>query len=89
MKPEAMLQALEAAAEKLSVKVSYEALGQSISVGGLCRVKGQHRVIIDRRASVEERVAALAQALSELDCSGVFLAPSVREVIEFYAARRA
>ena len=87
MKPQAMLQELEAAAEKLSVKVSYEALGHAVGTGGLCRVKGQHRIIIDKRASVEERVATLAEALSSLDCSEVFLTPSVREVVDYYATR--
>lgn len=87
MKPEAMLQELEAAADKLQVKVSYEALGQSVSSGGLCRVKGELRIIVDKRATVQERVATLAEALSTLDCSQVFLTPSVREVVDYYAAR--
>ena len=86
MKPEVMLQELEAAAEKLSVKVTYEALGQSVSAGGLCRVKGQLRVIVDKRSTAQERVATLAEALSSLDCSEVFLTPSVREVVDYYAA---
>lgn len=89
MKPEAMLQELEAAAEKLSVKVSYEALGHSVSSGGLCRVKGELRIIVDKRATAQERVATLAEALSGLDTSEVFLTPSVREVVDYYAARTA
>ena len=89
MKPEAMLQELEAAAEKLSVRVSYEAFGHSVSGGGLCRVKGELRVIIDKRATAQERVATLAEALSSLDCSQVFLTPSVREVVDYYAAKTA
>jgi hypothetical protein len=89
MKPEAMLQELEAAAEKMAVAVSYEALGVSIGGGGLCRVKGKYRVIIDKRSTARERVATLAAGLSGLDSSEVFLTPKVREVVDYYARQRA
>ncbi len=91
MKPEAMLQELEAAAASLSVKVSYEALGTSVGGGGLCRVKGQYRVIIDKRASPRERVATLAQALAQTGAleSDLVLSPSLREVLDYYDMRRA
>jgi hypothetical protein len=89
MKPEAMLEELEAAAEKLSVTVSYESLGIAVGNGGLCRVKGRYRVIIDRRSTPRERVATLAEALSRFDNSSLFLTPSVREVVDYYAARKA
>jgi hypothetical protein len=93
MKPDTMLTELEAAATGLSVKVSYEALlssvGSSVARGGLCRVKGQLRVIIDKRANPRERVATLAQALSNLDTSALTLSRPVREVIEYYSLRRA
>ena len=83
-----MLQELESLAEKLAVKVSYEALSATIGHGGLCRVKGQYRVIIDKRASTQERAATLAQALARLDTSEVFLRPKVRELVEYYGNRR-
>ena len=89
MKPETMLQELEAAAEKLSVAVSYEPLGITVGNGGLCRVKGNYRVIMDRRSTTRERVATLAEALASFDSSSLFLTPSVREVVDYYAARRA
>ncbi|HUH02361.1 MAG TPA: hypothetical protein VML75_10210 [Kofleriaceae bacterium] len=93
MKPATMLSELEAAATDLSVKVSYETLlssvGSSIGIGGLCRVKGQLRVIIDKRATPRERVATVAQALSKLDTSRLTLSAPVREVIEYYSLRRA
>jgi hypothetical protein len=38
MKPEVVLELLEAAAEKLKVRVSYEPLQTSVVHGGLCRV---------------------------------------------------
>lgn len=85
MKPQAMLQQLESAAGQLSVKVSYESLGATIGHGGLCRVKGQYRVIIDKRASVHERVATLAQSLAQLDTSAVDISPAVRKLVDYYS----
>ncbi len=66
MKPEALLSELEQAADRRGVKVSYERLHTSVGVGGLCRVRGQYRVIIDKRAGTNERVATLARALARL-----------------------
>ena len=66
MTQQAMLEELEAVAARLAVKVSYEALAASVGSGGLCRVHGAYRVIIDKRAQVGERLAALAQALGQL-----------------------
>jgi hypothetical protein len=66
MKPEVLLEQLETAAETLAVKVSYEPILSTIGHGGLCRVKGQYRVIIDKRATPQERAMTLAQALSNV-----------------------
>jgi ketopantoate hydroxymethyltransferase len=89
MKPGTMLQELESLAERLAVKVSYESLAASIGLGGLCRVKGQYRVIIDKRASVHERVATLAQSLARIDTSRVEVDVRVRRVVDQYARRHA
>jgi hypothetical protein len=90
MKPEPLLEALEAAAETLSVKVSYEPLQSSVGHGGLCRVKNAWRVIIDRRATVQERIATLGQALARVDHHSAFtLPPKIREILDYYDTRRA
>ncbi len=89
MKPEVMLAELEAAAAALSVKVSYEGLTASVGIGGLCRVKGQYRVIIDKRATAEERVSTLAGALSAFDTDPLDLPVKVREVLHMHRVRRA
>jgi hypothetical protein len=69
-----MLEELEAIAARMSVKVSYEALAATVGSGGLCRVRGEYRVIIDKRAQVGERLAALAQALGQLPAISPVLA---------------
>lgn len=69
MKPEVMLELLENAADQLGIRVSYEAL-QSMgtkSAGGLCRVKGEYRIIADKRATAEERVVTLAASLGQFE----------------------
>ena len=82
MKPDVMLQKLEDAATQLRVKVSYEVLGSAIGHGGLCRVKGEYRVIIDKRASTEERCVTLASALARVDRTGTDLADDLRDLID-------
>ncbi|HEY6179863.1 MAG TPA: hypothetical protein VIX73_35660 [Kofleriaceae bacterium] len=91
MKPEVVLELLEATAEQLKVRVSYEPLQTSVVHGGLCRVKGEYRIIVDKRASAEERVTTLATALARvMKLSGeggdtaVELPPKVREVLRMH-----
>ena len=62
-----VLAELEAAAKALEVRLTYEAIGGELGAGGLCKVKGQWRVIIDKRTTPSERVSVLAQALSRFD----------------------
>ena len=84
MKPETMLELLESAAEQLAIKVSYESLAASVGHGGLCRVKNQYRVIIDKRATVQERIATVASALGSFDTANLVLSAKVRDVIRFH-----
>ena len=92
MKPEVVLELLEAAAEKLKVRVSYEPLQTSVVHGGLCRVKGDYRIIVDKRATAEERATTVATALAQvvkqsgiaLDDPALELPPKVREVLRMH-----
>lgn len=84
MKPEAMLALLEAVAEQLSIKVSYETLQASVGHGGLCRVKGQYRVIIDKRAVGDERVTTLAQALATFDTDALQMPKAARALLRLH-----
>jgi hypothetical protein len=88
MKPDVMLELLEHAAEQLAIKVSYESLqtvGLSTGLrGGLCRVKGEYRIIIDKRATDEERIATLATALSGFDTTELELPQKIRVLLRTY-----
>ena len=85
---EGMVELLESVAVQLGVNVSYEAL-QAGSSGGLCRVKGEYRLIVDKRAPLGDRIATLAQGLAQLDWAGLDLPPRVQARLRQYAMRRA
>jgi predicted TIM-barrel fold metal-dependent hydrolase len=88
MDPTNALTELEALAEKLELQVVYDHFtGEGMSTGGLCKVKGAWRVIIERRASPSEKISILARALSRFDLEQHFVSPAVRELIEQVAAR--
>ncbi|MGE0546714.1 MAG: hypothetical protein AB7O24_24545 [Kofleriaceae bacterium] len=86
MKPEVALELLEQTAEQLGIRVSYEPLqiGIKSNHGGLCRVKGEYRVIVDKRATTEERVATVATALARFDTSGLEIPQKLREILRMY-----
>lgn len=85
MKPEVVLELLENTAEQLGIRVSYEALMSNVMHGGLCKVKGAYRIIVDKRASSEERVVTLATALATFDTTELELAPKLREILRQYS----
>lgn len=83
-----MLEILEGVAQELSIKVSYESLQSSVGNGGLCRVKGVYRVIIDKRATSEERVTTLASALAGFDTTALALPKAARELLRLHEGHR-
>lgn len=85
MESGSLLKHLEDAAGKLDVGVSYEPISVKVGMGGLCRVNGKYRVIIDKRTSEEERVMTLAKALATFDLEAVGLSKEVQDAIHFYA----
>ena len=85
---EEMLELLETVAARLGVKVSYEAM-QAGSNGGLCRVKGEYRLIVDKKAPVSERVATMAHSLAPLDWAGPDLPARVQARLRQVQMRRA
>jgi hypothetical protein len=83
MKAEQLTEILEAAAQQLGVKVHYENMAAAgpAGGGGLCKVKGEWRVIMDRKTVPSERASILADALATMDTEGIFLPPKVREML--------
>ena len=86
MKPEQTVEALEQAASQLGVQVRYETMtGDAAGGGGLCKIRGNWCVIMDRKTPPAERAAMLIDALVGFDTDAVFLPPQVRDAI---AAKR-
>jgi hypothetical protein len=83
MKPEQMTEALESVAKQLGVTVRYEPLGPSGSTGGggLCKVRGEWWVIIDKKLPPGERAALLADALAGFEFDALELPQRVRETL--------
>ena len=84
MKPEQLTEALEAAANQLGVKVRYETLAASgpTGGGGLCKVKGEWFIIMDKKTAASERASILCEALATMDTEQLFLPPKVRELLQ-------
>lgn len=82
MKVQQQLEALERVADALTVRVSYEPMAGLVQgTGGLCRVRGQHRIIIDRRLKPPERVQILVDALRRFDTHHLAMEPEIRALI--------
>jgi hypothetical protein len=78
------LEQLEEAARSLGIEVRYEPFkGEtSLSPGGLCRLKGNYLLIVNNRATLSERISAIASAVNRFDLSGTYLRPGLREFLE-------
>jgi hypothetical protein len=89
MKPDQITETLEAAAAHIGIRVRYETMtGETAGSGGLCKIRGQWCVIMDRRTPAAERAALLIDALAGFDTDGVFLPPEIREAVGAKRARR-
>ncbi len=79
-----LLPLLERAAELLGVPVRYAELAteELTGRGGLCVVRGERRIIIERSLSDREKAHLLAHGLAYLDVDAVYLPPLVRDAIE-------
>jgi hypothetical protein len=87
MKAEQITEALEQAAAQLGVKVRYETMtGDSSGAGGLCKIRGEWTVIMDRKSPPSDRAGLLIEALATFDFDTIFLPPQIREAL---AERRA
>jgi hypothetical protein len=79
MKEETIQQELEGLAEKLSVKIIYE---RFYGAGGMCRVKDEKKIIINKDLPLEKINEILLTELSQFDLENVYLAPQLRKLLE-------
>ena len=76
-----LLAELEEAAKQLDVRLTYEAMSGELGSGGLCKVKGQWRVIIDKRSTPGDRLSILALALSRIPRDGLTLSAKAEKLL--------
>ncbi|MFH1078686.1 MAG: hypothetical protein V1766_00235 [Pseudomonadota bacterium] len=78
------LNQLEELALKLGMTIRYEPLKieGSLYVGGFCRIKGQDYVIVNKKATTQERIHVLADVLKRCDLGEIYVLPSLRKLLE-------
>jgi hypothetical protein len=82
MKLDRVLAELEEAAKKVGVTVQHDVLTGAVGgQGGLCKVRGEWRIILDRKSTPGEKVVVLARALGSFDLESVFLSPEARDLL--------
>jgi hypothetical protein len=79
-----LLGQLEELARSLAIEVRYEPLKREagFSTGGLCKLRGEYLLIIHSKASVTDKIEALARALKRFDLSQLYLRPGLREFLD-------
>jgi hypothetical protein len=77
---------LEELAERFSIQIRYEPIKQDEDlvklVGGLCLLRGEYVLIIDSKATTQDRIRTLAEAVKHFDIDGIYIRPVVRELLD-------
>jgi hypothetical protein len=78
-----LLGQLEDLARSLGIEVRYEMLKRegAFTQGGLCRLKGQHLLLVNSKAPNRDKIEALALAVTRFDLSQVFMKPGLRDFL--------
>ena len=81
---------LEELARSLGIEIRNEPLKKesSFSPGGLCRFKGDYLMIFNTKATNDDRIEALARALTRFDLDQVYLRPGIREFLNKYRGKQ-
>jgi hypothetical protein len=83
MKESDVLQNLEEIAQELKIKIYKVNLKKysSYSIkGGLCRVKEEHRIIVDKNLHLSEKIDVIIEALQKFDLASVTINPYVKRL---------
>jgi hypothetical protein len=76
------LKELETVAQKRGVRISYESLGGELGIGGLCKVKGEYRILVDKRAPDGDKINLIAQALGRFSFDDLFMSEQTRALLD-------
>ena len=83
MKPDQLIPILEEGAQRLGITVKYEGLAQSgiSGSGGLCKVRGEWWLIVEKKSTPSERVAILVDALAGFETESLALPEKIEEML--------
>ena len=83
MKPEQIYQGLRDLAARLGIIVSEQKLStESLKVkSGLCKIRGQFVMILDKQLPIHKKCSILATCLNEMPHDDFFVIPAVREFL--------
>ncbi len=84
MNDEVLLYQLQELTEKLGISVRYENLNleESSGRGGICRINGEHVLIIHSKATVKEQIHVVVEALKRFDLGDIYVKPVLREIFD-------
>lgn len=84
MDEEELYQLLVELMERLSIKVVRKSLhDEEFKItGGLCKIRGNSFMVLDKRSGVREQNALLIRGLAEYNLEDQFVPPFLRELIE-------
>ena len=73
-------------AERLGISVRNENIctEDSSGCGGLCRLEGKYLLILNSKATPEEKNQVMIKALKQFDLGVLYVKPFIRELIEGY-----
>ena len=78
MNDEVILQEIENVFSKLGITIRYE---RGDFIGGLCRLKEDKIVILNRKLPVKKKIQLLAKELSRFNIDEIFILPAIKEII--------
>lgn len=82
---EALCEELKEVARRLGLQVREEILLREVGYrvrSGLCRVRGEDVIFLDRNLPPDERVQVLIDGLAGRDVETVYLSPALRRLLE-------
>lgn len=81
-----LLERLEEVAQKLGVTVTYES-GVEGS-GGLCRLKDETYIIINKNLQLSDKIDLVAECLMSFNLDEFYIIPEVRDFLEWHNQKR-
>lgn len=79
MKPEKLFNLFEELAEKLDINI---AQGKGDFQGGMCLVKEETYIVLNKIKPIDQRLCVLAREFSKIDLGNIFVPPILRAYID-------